>query len=175
MRLSQSARSSAAPVAAAALDSRSRRTRIADGFAVIFSRKLAVERLAAVDFEVTVQRQPELIAAPEEVVERARQRTKEVVKYRVDRLRQVHPSALGLILSAAMTAFFLNRFIPVVPPQGRQFSALASVGVFAWATLARLGWLGQSIKGDTAIERIDETWFWVLYWFATVLGAASVV
>jgi hypothetical protein len=140
---------------------------------VIVSPRSAVDRLAAADFAVTLQRQPELKAATAEQLQRISKDTKSLAASRVTRLRHVHFTALILVISAGLTAVLLNRLLPIVPPEGRTVSAIISIGAFSWATLARLGWAGQSIKGDTAIERVDESWFRLLYWVATLLGMAS--
>jgi len=48
-------------------------------------------------------------------------------------------------------------------------SSIASVSLFAWATLGRLGWAGQSWQGDTVVERLDQVLFWASYWLGNVL------
>lgn len=52
---------------------------------------------------------------------------------------------------------------------------VASLFLFASATLGRLGWAGQSIKGDTSVERLDQAIFQTLYWLAMLLGTAAVL
>jgi len=51
--------------------------------------------------------------------------------------------------------------------------ALSSVIAFAWATLGRLGWKGQSWKGDTVFEQLDKNIFWALYWIGSVLASLA--
>lgn len=48
-----------------------------------------------------------------------------------------------------------------------------SIMFFSIGTLARLGWEGQSWRGDTIFERLDKYFFWVFYFLGTVLGSAS--
>jgi hypothetical protein len=51
--------------------------------------------------------------------------------------------------------------------------ALSSIFVFAWATLGRLGWKGQSWKGETVFEQLDKNIFWTLYWIGSVLASLA--
>jgi hypothetical protein len=51
----------------------------------------------------------------------------------------------------------------------------ASIFIFAWSTLARLGRGGTSFGGNTAIERIDVRLLWILYWVGTVLGTLALL
>ena len=45
---------------------------------------------------------------------------------------------------------------------------------FSWATLGRLGWAGQSCKGDTVFEDLDELIFRGLYWLGALFGLLGV-
>lgn len=51
--------------------------------------------------------------------------------------------------------------------------AISSVVVFAWATLGRLGWEGQTSVGDTVFEQLDKNLFWLRYWLGTGLATLS--
>ena len=155
------------------LDPRSRLDRALDAVLVLVRPAAATKRLAAADFEVTKKRQPELLNLSAEALEQHRWRITNVCSDRVRRLRTVHARALLLILSAVGAGVLVARIAGAVPDGLRPVLAAASVGVFAWATLARLGWAGQSMKGDTAIERIDEVWFRLLYWLGTALATIS--
>lgn len=78
--------------------------------------------------------------------------------------------SMGSAVAAGSASWYLKLGIPTPGP----VLAVASAFCFAWATLGRLGWAGQSWKGDTAIEQVDQTVFHILYWlgmyFATVAG-----
>jgi len=56
-----------------------------------------------------------------------------------------------------------------------QVYGAGSVVAFAWATLGRLGWSGQSMGGNTVFERLDELIFRVLYWIGTFLGILALL
>ena len=159
---------------AAKLDPRPRFRRFLDGFGVILVPAATTVRLAKADWAVTRLRQPELASAAEEITQRHLNSTENLARFRVARLRVVHTRTIVLLLSALIVGMFFGRVTPTTWVRGREYYALASVFIFAWATLARLGWTAQSIKGDSAIERIDETWFRSLYWLATALAAAAV-
>lgn len=51
--------------------------------------------------------------------------------------------------------------------------AISSVVVFAWATLGRLGWEGQTSVGDTVFEQLDKNLFWLQYWLGTILATLA--
>jgi len=81
---------------------------------------------------------------------------------------------MGMTMSAILGGILLRGLLGAQSERGRGTLAIASVSVFAWATLARLGWAGQSYSGDTAVERIDDTWFRTLYWIGMLLATLSV-
>ena len=127
-----------------------------DGLLVILSPTSASHRLAAADWEISKRRQPELLELEDSALERKIAETEQATRSRVRRLRQVHASAIALVLSAAAIPIGWRVVWDSPSSLVKSICALASVCVFAWATLARLGWAGQSIRGDTAPERIDE-------------------
>lgn len=55
-----------------------------------------------------------------------------------------------------------------------QLFVILSILSFSWATLGRLGWEGQSFKGDTVFEDLDELIFKSLYWLGTFFGVLAV-
>ena len=155
------------------LDRRTHRRRLQDSLYVLIVPRKAVQRLSDADFEVTCQRQPDLSKADPKVLAEHRQQNFEVCEYRVRRLRSVHGRALLLVVSAIAAGVIVTIQTGTLPTSAKLWLGVGSVGTFAWATLARLGWAGQSIKGDTAIERIDDTWFRALYWVATFAATLS--
>ena len=48
--------------------------------------------------------------------------------------------------------------------------AFLSLFLFAFATLGRIGWEGQSWKGDTVYEQLDNRIFWLCYFLGMVFG-----
>jgi hypothetical protein len=69
-------------------------------------------------------------------------------------------------------------FVLPAVPSGRlnqqQWLAVVSVVAFAWATLGRLGWESQSMKGETIFEELDVFIFWALYWVGAICGVGAV-
>ena len=51
----------------------------------------------------------------------------------------------------------------------------ASIFVFAWSTLARLGRDAMSFGGNTIIERVDLRLLWILYWIGALLGTLALI
>ncbi len=74
--------------------------------------------------------------------------------------------ALAVIVFLDVTklfTFFVSKFITV-----------ASIFCFSFATLARLGWEGQTCAGDSVFEKLDEGIFWFMYFMGTFFGVISV-
>jgi hypothetical protein len=46
---------------------------------------------------------------------------------------------------------------------------------FAFGTLARLGWEGQTIDGNSLEERADKSLFKLFYWIGTCLGTFAII
>ena|SRR2546422_1452415 len=76
--------------------------------------------------------------------------------------------------SAVASAAILPRWGIGIPTSSAVL-AIGSLFCFAWATLGRLGWAGQSFKGTTVIERLDQKLFHVLYWIGMYLGTLAVL
>lgn len=76
--------------------------------------------------------------------------------------------------SAVAVAYFF-RASGIAPMLPRPVLAVGSLFCFATATLGRLGWGGQSIKGDTSVEQLDQRLFHVLYWIGMCWGALAIL
>jgi hypothetical protein len=76
-------------------------------------------------------------------------------------------SAVGLAFVVKTTGYFI--------PTSAGILSVVSVFFFAWATLGRLGWSGQSYKGDTSVELLDQYLFHFLYWLGMYFAAAAIL
>src|SRR4029077_4499295 len=70
-------------------------------------------------------------------------------------------------------SLLLRHFIPAPTKQCQALLGVASVFSFAWATLGRLGWTGQSYGGNSVIERLDDRIFKFLYSLAMFVGTLA--
>ncbi len=52
---------------------------------------------------------------------------------------------------------------------------MLSIVSFSIATLGRLGWSGQSFKGDTVFEQLNNRVLWLLYGLGTALGVGALI
>jgi len=77
--------------------------------------------------------------------------------------------ASAVIVGMAFREFYAGPMLP------RAVFAVGSLFLFASATLGRLGWAGQSWKGDTCVERLDQRIFHVLYWIGMLWGTLAVL
>ena len=116
---------------------------------------------------------PHTVTIDEEQRERARRESYERSIHRCRLLRKRLASSFLIIGSALLAAgviwaIWLRRTGASLTANG--FCPACSVFAFAWATLGRLGWSGQSMGGHTIFERLDEFIFRVLYWIGTFFG-----
>jgi len=79
----------------------------------------------------------------------------------------VGASLIPFVIALAGGSFSLTQF------RTQAGLGVGSVVAFSVATLGRLGWAGQSYKGDTAFERLDNRILWVLYGLGAALGVAA--
>jgi len=77
--------------------------------------------------------------------------------------------ASAVVVGVAFRAFYPG------PMLSRSVFAVGSLFLFASATLGRLGWVAQSWKGDTSVERLDHRIFHVLYWIGMLWGTLAVL
>lgn len=93
---------------------------------------------------------------------------------RLERLRGVLAKSLVSMASAVIVGIAFREFYagPMLP---RTVFAVGSLFLFASATLGRLGWAGQSWKGDTSVERLDQRIFHALYWIGMLWGTLALL
>ncbi len=141
----------------------------------LFWKSANVQPLIDADHARELLRNIQLRAASSDVQERHRS---EYATTLAQRLRLLRRSVFGsfFILASAVALSVLGTYV-FAPLSTGQRAALgaASIFSFAWATVARLGWPGQSWKGDTVVERLDERIFKFLYWLGTLLGILAVL
>jgi hypothetical protein len=95
-----------------------------------------------------------------------------VVKKRVQAFRSGVWGSFWFLITAVVAALVWGAFWRA-PPEAKTLLGVASVFVFAWSTLARLGRGATSFGGNTIVERIDVRLLWILYWIGTVLGTLA--
>lgn len=83
--------------------------------------------------------------------------------------------ALLCIGSAVLAAIVSEWLLLPSCSEGKKALSIASLCLFAYATLGRLGWVGQSWKGDTVVERLDQLLFWAFYWLGTFCGVLAII
>jgi hypothetical protein len=96
-----------------------------------------------------------------------------VVKDRIRAFRSGVWRSFWFLLTAVIVALIIAAFWHA-SPKAKTLLAGASIFVFAWSTLARLGRGATSWGGNTIVERIDLRLLWILYWVGTVLGTLAI-
>jgi len=97
-----------------------------------------------------------------------------VVKQRMQAFRSGVWGSFWFLISAIVIALIL-RVVWHAQSCEKILLGVASVFVFGWSTLARLGRNATSFGGNTVIERIDVRFLWILYWIGTVLGTFALI
>ena len=100
--------------------------------------------------------------------------TRNLTIQRLTRLRSVLISSFASMASAVVVGVASREFYSG-PMLSRSVFAVGSLFLFASATLGRLSWGGQSWKGDTPVERLDQRIFHVLYWIGMLWGTLAVL
>ena len=131
------------------------------------------EALVEADYAVSLARNEALRRSS---AEEQRKRVQELREATVKRFRLLRRrlAISALSMTSAIGVALLFQMLPVPAVSGTCL-AVGSVFCFATATLGRLGWAGQSIKGDTAPERLDQLIFHMLYWSGMYLGAVAML
>jgi hypothetical protein len=142
-------------------------------FLGLFAPATFAPGIAADDHAYELVRNAGLADAPPERQAEHRVTATRHAEARLRRMRRVLIVSALSMASAVAVALAVRAVTSMPEPRERAMLAVASVFAFAWATLGRLGWAGQSIAGDTAVERLDATLFHALYWCGMALGAAA--
>jgi hypothetical protein len=133
-----------------------------------------VRALADADYRLQLSRDKQLSSAGPNYQETRRQEMVDKVHKRLGLLRRRVLKAAACVASAVligMVANWLSLLTCLRAP--KSVSTVFSLFFFAWATLGRLGWAGQSYKGDTVVERFDQVLFWGSYWLGTFFGTLA--
>jgi hypothetical protein len=112
-------------------------------------------------------------SAPDKQLEQLDATRQNTIK-RLALLRGVILKSLASMASAVVVGVAFREFYGG-PMLSRGVFAVGSLFLFASATLGRLGWAGQSYKGDTSVERLDQRIFHVLYWIGMLWGTLAVL
>ena len=148
---------------------------MARGVVALVWKSSNVQPLVDADHKRELSQNVQLAQAPLEKQEQHRRGYVSTLNRRIQLLRRNHIWSFVLMGSAVIVALIFSHFTWSPTPVTRVWFGVASVFCFAWATLARIGWAGQSWKGDTVVERLDELIFKLLYWLATLLGTLALV
>lgn len=138
---------------------------------------LFLEELTGVDFQKELISNKQLAAVENSAKEKMRLDIRERTIRRAEVLRRKLFNSFIWVFSACCLAILFIILSSKVQICGlltlKNLFGLFSIISFAWATLGRLGWAGQSWSGDTVIERLDDLIFWTLYWTGTFFGVLA--
>ena len=152
---------------------KSERTRLRP-FLALFAPQRWIEYATRLDHQYELDQNSPLREAAPEIQLQHLESTRRAAKTRLILLRRhMLVSLLSMGSSIAVALGFRALYSgPMLP---RTVFAVGSLLFFASATLGRLGWHGQSWGGGTAIERLDQRLFHVLYWIGMCWGTLAIV
>lgn len=142
------------------------------GIRALLGSRAAINTLVAADHELELQRNTQLRHAGSEKQAEHRNNSERLALNRLSLLRGVVVKSFASMASAVALAYIL-KITGAVIPTSTSTLAISSAFCFAWATLGRLGWGGQSHKGDTSVERVDQCLLHFLYWLGMYLATAA--
>lgn len=126
------------------------------------------------DFDQEFKINPAIARESPAQIDRRRQDYKWTVAERLHTFRWGVWGSFGFLSTAVIVALVLAVFLHF-SPNAKILLGGASIFVFAWSTLARLGRSATSFGGNTILERIDLRLLWILYWIGTLLGTLALV
>ena len=145
-------------------------------FSLLFG--LFFEDCVSCDFEKELAGNEQLRSASPKNKEKMKPHCSQLTKTRLHLLRKKLIRSFCLIFSAIIIGVLCvglydkcilkNMFVL------NQLFVILSILSFSWATVGRLGWEGQSFKGDTVFEELDELIFTSLYCLVTFFGVFAV-
>lgn len=139
----------------------------------VFAPERLSRRLADADMQAELQRNAALRSSSDAQREEAFGNLHAATRVRLQLMRRRLLVSWGSMGSAVLSAYVARHLLlsgVPVPALG-----VASILVLSAATLGRIGWAGQSISGETTVERGDQALFHLLYWIGTFCGAAAIL
>lgn len=139
----------------------------------VFAPERFSRRLAEADMRAELQRNAALRVGSDAQREEALGSLHAATGVRLRLMRRRLLVSWGSMGSAVLSAYVArHQLLSGVPVPAL---GAASILVLSAATLGRIGWAGQSIGGETTVERGDQALFHLLYWMGTFCGAAAIL
>ena len=142
------------------------------GIAAFFGHESSQVSLAETDCENSLKTNEHLREQGPERKEEHRRHAIMLTKDRLKLLRSKLAISFLSMASACCTAVITSE-IGLGIPTSVSVLAISSTFCFAWATLGRLGWAGQSFSGNTSVEILDRKLFHILYWVGMYLAVVA--
>ncbi len=156
-------------------DGASEWTLMTRGILALVWKTADVQPLIDSDHALNLSENVQLREARSEVQEQSKRDTAVNVTKRLSILSRNIFWSFVILASAVAVSLLFSHLAPSPSVSCRAWLGALSMFSFAWATLGRLGWPGQSWKGDTVVERLDGRIFKFLYWLGTFLGILALV
>jgi hypothetical protein len=145
------------------------------GIFSLFWPWMSVKPFVDDDYDAELKTNIFLAAEPKAKIDQRRKEYEPEVKERLRTFRWGMWGSFLFLVTAIIAATVLAQFFRHASPNVKVWLGGASIFVFAWATLARLGRSATSMGGNAALERIDLRMLWILYWIGTVLGTIAII
>jgi hypothetical protein len=142
------------------------------GLSLLVWPGLSVRPFVDDDYDAELKTNTQLAKEPAAAIEKRRREYEPEVRQRMGTFRWGVWGSFLFLLTAIIAAIILKLFWQA-SPNAKVWLGGASIFVFAWSTLARLGRSATSMGGKTALERVDLRVLWISYWFGTAFGTLA--
>ena len=144
-------------------------------YCCLFYDKCFLEDLVQGDLDEELGSNQSLRESSHGKIQEAKIRLKEATMSKRNLLLKKMLLSFIWIFAAIVFASFVSCIIGKNYYSFGKIVTVLSVFCFSWATLARLGWEGQTIGGNSVFEKVDENIFWMLYFAGTLLAVISIM
>lgn len=144
-------------------------------YCCLINKDWFLKQLLQKDFEEELASNEQLRTSQEKQIEDFKVRLRESTLHRRDLLKKKLFLSFRWIFTAIVAVLILISLTHQINLNFGKLTAILSVFCFSWATLARLGWKGQSYGGDSVFEQLDENILWVLYFGGTFFATISLL
>lgn len=142
----------------------------------LFNKNCFIDNLIEQDYQKEMTSNTQLACSEEQVKVKFRLSLKESTLSRMLLLRKKLIYSFLWVVGGLFAGLIFTNGVSIVKIcvlKLPNILGIISIIFFSIGTLARLGWEGQSWKGDTVFEQLDSRLFWLFYFLGVAFGTSS--
>ena len=147
-------------------------------FLFLVDEKWCLDDLVEMDFRGEMTSNQQMCKSNEETRAKLRETLKQnTLEDRCLFLRKLWDSFCWILSATVFAIALIILFNPTksFDSFAAKFTGIISIFCFSFATIARLGWEGQTCAGDSVFEKLDGGIFWLMYFLGTFLATISLL